>query len=219
MTELEYRPRPFGPPRVGGRPRRQQLGRAGTHTETQDGRTRSWPRARRRRQLHRYRGHLRPRVRLCETFLGEALRGRRDEVVIATKFGHASLLLAAARLGRAAPAGTSAPPWRARCGASRPTGSTSTSCTRPTPRRRSTRRSRRSTTSCARARSATSAIRTSAAGRSPRRVRRPRARRDLVRLRAERVQPALTRAEAEVLPAVRHSVSASSLSSRCRTAC
>ena len=75
-----------------------------------------------------------------ETALGKALKGRRDRVVLATKFGHAMT--------------DDAPPNRgsreyisqaveASLRASRPTGSTSTSTTAPTGSRRSRRRSAR----------------------------------------------------------------------------
>ena len=80
----------------------------------------------------------------ARTLLGEALGGRRDDVVIATKFGGDMR-------------GANGPDWGVRgsrryvrkavesaCSGSAPTGSTSTSCTCPTRSRRSRRRSPRS---------------------------------------------------------------------------
>ena len=64
---------------------------------------------------------------------------------------------------------TSSRPARRACGACAPTTSTSTRCTSGTARRRWRRRSTRSTRSCARARCATSAARTTPAGSSSRR--------------------------------------------------
>ena len=97
-----------------------------------------------------------------ETLMGEALRGRRDQITLATKFGHsgrdigypasgakASRTLRAAR-GRGIP-------HPAADRLDRPVPA----ARRPTRRRRSKRRSTCSATSCARARSATSATRTS----------------------------------------------------------
>jgi aryl-alcohol dehydrogenase-like predicted oxidoreductase len=81
-----------------------------------------------------------------EEFLGEVLEGRRERVVLATKFGHST------------------------GGASAPTTSTSTSTTGPTASRRSRRRSARSTSSSAPARSASSASRTTTRARQRRRT-------------------------------------------------
>ena len=65
--------------------------------------------------------------------MGEALQGRRDEVVLATKFGHSGRDMGypttASKGSRSLrPRGRS----RHRCAGCRPTGSTSTSCTCPT---------------------------------------------------------------------------------------
>ena len=93
-----------------------------------------------------------------EEIIGRALAGRRDQVVLATKFGHD---LGDGETARGARARTSARRSRPRCGACRRTGSTSTSTTAPTASRRSRRRSRRCTSSSRRARFARSAPRTS----------------------------------------------------------
>ena len=124
--------------------------------------------------------------------MGEALKGRRDQVVLATKFGHVDFATWASCGGcRRRPRTTSAVRSRRRSAVCRPTGSTSTSCTRPTRRRPSRRRWTRSPSWCARARSATSATRTSPGGRSAEAhyVARERGTR-AVRLGAERLQPA-----------------------------
>ena len=69
---------------------------------------------------------------LSETLMGEALRGRRDDVVLATKFGHGYGRRERARLGGAGHRdATSDGPSKDRCGGSRPTGSTCTNCTSP----------------------------------------------------------------------------------------
>src|SRR5215471_16687981 len=79
-----------------------------------------------------------------EEFLGEVLAGRRDQVVLATKFGHRG-----ADMGYGATAGargntdTSCGPSSDRCAACGPTTSTCTRSTRPTRPRRSRRRSAR----------------------------------------------------------------------------
>ena len=131
-------------------------------------------------------------------------KGRRDEIVLATKFGMDM-------------AGTNGPDWGAAARAG-----TSASRSRHRSRRLQTdwidlyqlhdarpghadrgdaRRARRSHR--ARARCATSATRTSPAGRSPRREFTARPRAGIpVHLGAERVQPAAREAEREVLPAV-----------------
>ena len=68
-----------------------------------------------------------------ERLMGEALAGRRDEYVLATKFGREMRgAEGRARRRRAARASTSAGRSRARCGGCGPTGSTSTSTTTPT---------------------------------------------------------------------------------------
>ena len=95
-----------------------------------------------------------------EDFLGKLLRGNRDNLVIATKFGNP---LHGPTGRRAAAAATSAARSRRRCAGCAPTTSTSTSCTSLTGVRRSTRRFPRSTSSCMRARCATSASPTSTA--------------------------------------------------------
>ncbi len=76
-----------------------------------------------------------------ETLLGEVLKGRRDDVVIATKFGSDMGGEYGDDRGPAAPGGTSVAPSRAPSGGSRPTTSTCTSSTSPTPTPRSRRRS------------------------------------------------------------------------------
>ena len=172
------------------------FGRAGTHTETQDGTRGRGRGARRRRQLPRHRRHLRPGARTQRDADGRgaarpARPGRARHEVRAC--GPAVALPAWGARGSRR---TSASPWRARCAGSRPTGSICTSCTCPTRRRRSTRRSPCSTSSCARARSATSAIRISAAGRSPRRTRRRASRRGADSSR-RRTSTACSRAAAE----------------------
>ena len=107
-----------------------------------------------------------------EEFLGRALAGRRDEAVVATKFGSP---LGEGRGGAERRAGS---PRRARTASagSTPTASTSTSSTGPTPTSRSRRRSARSTSSCGRARCARSATATSPPPRSTRRPTCPRPR-------------------------------------------
>ena len=65
-----------------------------------------------------------------ELALGEVLAGRRDKVVLATKFGHQKVDMgygpaAGAKGGRA----TSGSRWRSRCGGCAPTTSTCISCT------------------------------------------------------------------------------------------
>ena len=62
-----------------------------------------------------------------EEIIGRALAGRRDQVVLATKFGHGART-ASRRRGAAR---TSAARSRTRCAGYRPTGSTSTSTTTP----------------------------------------------------------------------------------------
>ena len=64
-----------------------------------------------------------------EEFLGRALAGRRDQVVLATKFGHD---LGDGETGPRRARPTSARRSRPRCAGCRPTGSTSTSTTAPT---------------------------------------------------------------------------------------
>ena len=89
-----------------------------------------------------------------EELLGRALAGRRDEVVIATKFGVAE---ADGPAGRStARRRTCGGRSRARCSASAPTTSTSTTSTAWTRTRRSRRPSARSPSWWRRARSATS---------------------------------------------------------------
>ena len=127
---------------------------------------------------------------LSETLLGESLRGRRDEVVIATKFGHATPAVAPALLGRARLAALH-PPGRRRVAAApadrldRPLPAA-----HPRPRdadRRDDRRPRR-----ARARREGALPRALEPQRLAGRrggARRARARGDAVRLGPERVQP------------------------------
>ena len=77
---------------------------------------------------------------LSERMLGEALRGRRDGVIVATKFGHTEL---APPMAGGAPMGSRAYIREAVEGSlsgSASRRSTSTSSTRPMPRRRSRRR-------------------------------------------------------------------------------
>ena len=86
-------PRPVGPPRLDGGPRRQQLRPRGHGDRDAGGHGRG---RRPRRSTPASTSSTRPtsterEYGLSETLLGESLRGRRDEVVIATKFGHASL--------------------------------------------------------------------------------------------------------------------------------
>ena len=70
-----------------------------------------------------------------ERALGEALKGRRDKVVLATKWGHpdADMGYGPAAGAPRAGAATSRSPWRSHSPGSRPTTSTCTSCTRPDP--------------------------------------------------------------------------------------
>jgi aryl-alcohol dehydrogenase-like predicted oxidoreductase len=85
-----------------------------------------------------------------EDVVGKALRGRRDDVVLATKFGRPTGL-DPTRQGpdRRGPTATaphgagSSPRWRTRCAACGPTTSTSTSSTAPIPAPTSRRPSRR----------------------------------------------------------------------------
>ncbi len=94
-----------------------------------------------------------------EEIVGKALKGRRDNVVLATKAfapmgddpNQQRRLAALDRPAR----------WRIRCAACRPTTSTSTRSTGPTPTPTSRRRCPRSPTSCARARCGRSAPRPS----------------------------------------------------------
>ena len=103
-----------------------------------------------------------------ERLIAKALRGRRDEVIVATKGGHT----ATARRGSStAGRSTSARPARRRCARSRPTGSTSTSTTGPTRRCRTKRRSGRSRSSRTRARCAGSGSPTRTSSRSSWRAR------------------------------------------------
>ena len=121
-----------------------------------------------RHQLLRHRRHLRRRAASRRSSSAQALQGppprrrHRHEVRRAdgrrARSGRGALAPLHHRGRRRQPA-----PPRA------PTTSTSTRCTSPTRRRRSKRRCARSTTSCARARCATSAAPTSPAGRSSRR--------------------------------------------------
>ncbi len=69
-----------------------------------------------------------------EELLGEALEGRRDQIVLATKFGHQRVDMGygAGGRGQGRPRRTSGAPSSSRCAGSRPTTSTCTSCTRPT---------------------------------------------------------------------------------------
>ena len=99
-----------------------------------------------------------------EEFLGRALGSRRDEAVLATKFGGP---IDEERKGGASAAYIAARSKTACAGWAR-IASTCTSCTSPTRRRRSTRRSRRSTGSCARARCSRSVPATSRPSRSTR---------------------------------------------------
>lgn len=93
MTDLEYRSLGRSGLRVsavglGG----NNFGRAGTATETQDGTNDVVAAALDAGVNFIDTADIYGReYGLSETLLGEALRGRRDEVVIATKFGHASL--------------------------------------------------------------------------------------------------------------------------------
>src|SRR5438477_618926 len=64
-----------------------------------------------------------------EDFLGQILDVRRDQVVIATKFGMDRRGANGPTGAHAARAGTSARPWRARCAGCAPTGSTCIRCT------------------------------------------------------------------------------------------
>ena len=98
---------------------------------------------------------------LSEKVLGHAIKGRRDKVIVSTK---ATFRSGPGPNDVGSSASTSSRPSRPRCGGSEPTTSTFSSCTVSTPRRRSRKRSARSTTSYAPARSATSAARTSPAG-------------------------------------------------------
>ena len=141
-----------------------------------------------------------------EEILGEVLAGRRDQVVLATKFGHRALTWATGPPPAPRAAGPiSGARSSTRCAGCAPTTSTFTSCTRPTRRRPSARPWRLSTSSSPRARSATSGTPTSPAGRSPRP--RPR-RRELGTapfISAQNHWSLLERgAEAEVVPAARH---------------
>ena len=109
----------------------------------------------------------------------------------------------------------------AACAGCRPTTSTSTSCTRPTRRRRSTRRSRRSTSWSARARCATSAVRSSPAG-SWSRPRGPRETKGLERFVSAQNHWSLLDRDRRGRDGARRassSVSACCRSSRWRTAC
>ncbi len=67
-----------------------------------------------------------------EEVVGKALEGRRDDVVLATKFSRPMGRIPTSRAPRGA---GSSPPWRTRCVACRPTTSTSTRSTAPTPHR------------------------------------------------------------------------------------
>src|SRR4051794_33569399 len=87
------------------------------------------------------------RAGASEELLGKALGRRRDDVVIATKFGMDAQGATGPDWARADLVATSAGPSRRACGASAPTGSTCTSSTSPIRSPRSARRSRRSTTS------------------------------------------------------------------------
>ena len=93
MTDLEYRSLGRSGLRVsavglGG----NNFGRAGTATETQDGTNEVVAAALDAGVNFIDTADIYGRESgLSETLLGGALRGRRDEVVIATKFGHASL--------------------------------------------------------------------------------------------------------------------------------
>ena len=145
--------------RLGGRRRRQQLRlppRRGRH----EGRRPRRPRrrdhpVRHRRHVRRVRRTGRPRGD-GERLLGAALKGRRDEVVLATKFGM-EMGPEADLYGRGAPAPTSGTPSRRPCAGSAPTGSTCTSTTSRTASPRWRRPSPPCGSSWTRARSATSA--------------------------------------------------------------
>ena len=136
------------------------FGRSSTWTDPGGGRRR----ARRRHQPLRHRRHLR-RAGRSEEMLGEALKGRRDEVVLATKFGM-DMGGANGRTRRPGSRRYIDARGRGACAGSAPTTSTSTSAP-PDPGPRSRRPSPRWTNSSTRARSATSASPTSPAGRSP----------------------------------------------------
>ena len=88
-----------------------------------------------------------------EEIVGKALRGRRDDVVLATKFQGA---MGDERNGAARHAGGSSPRWRTRCAGWARTTSTSTSCTVPTRTPTSKRPWAPSPTSSVRARCSTS---------------------------------------------------------------
>ena len=90
-----------------------------------------------------------------EELVGRAIKGRRDDVVLATKFGFVSHAGGGPGTSTAAPR-TSAPRSRVRSGGSAPTTSTSTTSTASTRTRRSRTPSARSPSSSPRARSATS---------------------------------------------------------------
>ena len=102
---------------------------------------------------------------LSEEYLGRALGSRRDEAIVATKFGGP---IDEERKGGARRGVHRRARSKTACAGSAPIASTSTSSTFPTRRRRSTRRSRRSTSWCARARCSRSAAATSRPSRSTR---------------------------------------------------
>ena len=106
-----------------------------------------------------------PNVGTTEDYVGNWMQGKpRDQIVLATKCVGA--MGRDPQPARGPRDSTSSPPSTNPCAACRPTTSTSTSSTRPTPARRSRKPCRRSTTCAAGAKSATRAHPTSAAGSS-----------------------------------------------------